>query len=339
MVDDSKTTRAFLGAILSRDPAIRVIGEATNGAEAVEMTRQLRPSLVLMDIEMPIMDGFEATKRIMIEEPTPIIVVSARHDVHQVEFGLQAVRAGALTVVPKPSALPDEPEAGDQARRLVSLVKALAQVRVVRQRRTPVGEEPSRAGAGRTIGVVGVAASTGGPAALYRFLEALPRTLGVPVLVVQHIAPGFVDGLARWLGGATVLPVSVAQPGTSIRGGEVYIASDDRHLEVRRGRIHLAGSDPVGGFRPSANELFRSLAAEYGAASAAVVLTGMGTDGVLGARAVHDAGGIVLAQDAESSIVFGMPRAVVDAGLADVVGTVDDIARHVARLGVEREAP
>lgn len=345
VVDDSATTRAALTALLEADECVRVVGQARDGAEAVALTQRLRPSLVVMDVEMPNMDGFEATKRIMMAEPTPIVIVSARDDVHQVEVGLRAVRAGALTVVPKPAGPPGSAGFAQQSRRLTMLVKALADVKVVRQRSdrstaAPVGVAPRRGPgwAGGTVEAVAVAASTGGPAALYRFLESLPRTLDIPVLVVQHIAHGFIDGLAQWLASATVLPVCVAGDGQQLTSGQVYLAPDDHHLLVGRGRVRLSQAPPDRGFRPSANTLFTSLAASHGRHGAAVVLTGMGEDGVDGAARVRDAGGLVLAQDSDTSVVYGMPRAVAAAGLADAVGPVEELAYRIIRCASKKEA-
>lgn len=334
VADDSPTARSLLVAVLDADPEVEVVGQAADGAEALAMTKALSPAVVVMDIEMPVMDGFEATKRIMVERPTPIVVVTSRNDTDKVEAALRAVRAGALTLIPKP---PSPGAAGfdTHTRRLVTLVKALAEVKVVRQRGDRDLQAPPRPperSAVRRIEIVGVAASTGGPAALYRFLEVLPRTLDVPVLVVQHIAKGFVGGLAQWLSGAALLPVRAAEDGDELAPNQVYIAPDDQHLEVSRRRIRLSDAVPDGGFRPSANVLFSSLADGYGPAAAGVVLTGMGHDGLHGAARLRDAGGYVLAQDSHSSTVFGMPRAVIDAGLADAVGPVEDLVSSIARF-------
>lgn len=342
VADDSRTARALLVGILEADPTIRVVAEAVDGVEAVELSRRLHPSIVIMDIEMPNMNGFEATKRIMIDVPTPIIVVSARYEPDHVEFGLQALRAGALAILPKPAG-PSAPGFAEQATRMVSLVKALSQVKVVRQRGfrngasmagTDTGDttDTSPRRAPRRLAIVGVAASTGGPAALYRFLEMLPRTVDIPVLVVQHISEGFVAGLAKWLGGSTVLPVCVAEDGQDLTGGQVYVAPDDRHMEVGKGRILLSRESPLDKFRPSANVLFASLARAYGPEAAAVVLTGMGTDGVEGAKLLHQRGGLILAQDASTSVVYGMPRAVAEEGVTDTIGTVEHLARRIIEM-------
>lgn len=327
VAEDSVTARHLLVTLLCDDPAIEVVGEAANGLEALDLTRRLRPSVVVMDIRMPVMDGFEATKRIMIEVPTPVVIVTAAADA-EVEFGLRAVQLGALTLLPKPTA-PGDPAFPAQAARLVSLVKAFSDVKVVRRRDADITAPPGRAApvAGRTVEIVAVAASTGGPAALYQLLERLPRTCSAPFLVVQHIAEGFTAGLVAWLGSGTPLPVKVAEHGEPLAAGTIYVAAEQRHLEVTdQGTVALSNEPAVGGFRPSATVLFRSVAAHYGPAAAVVVLTGMGRDGLEGVVAVRDAGGHVLAQDEATSVVFGMPGVVVAEGLADVVGPVEVLA-------------
>lgn len=336
VVDDSPTSRTLLGEILQADPRIEVVAEASDGSEAVRLVEAVQPSLVLMDVRMPGMDGFQATERIMAQRPTPVIIVTAGHTRADVEVSLRALRAGALTVLPKPSG-PGAPGSAAEAAHLRSLVHALADVRVVRRRATaaaaPRGLPPaSRPRTCRSIKAVGVAVSTGGPVALQRFLCSLPGGFPAPVLVVQHIADGFVAGLAEWLTAGTDLDVVVAVDGATMRPGVAYLAPDGRHLEVRsRGTVALSHAPPVGGFRPSATVLLRSLASAHGAEAAAVVLTGMGSDGLEGARAVRMAGGLVLAQDQQTSTVYGMPKAVADAGLAHAVAPVEQLAHELAR--------
>ena len=336
VVDDSTTARALLVAMLERDDEIEVVGEAADGAAAVTMVATLRPSVVVMDIEMPGIDGFEATKRIMIDAPTPIVIVTAHHDPRDVAVTMQAMQMGALTVLPKP----DGPEDFERrATELASLVKALADVKVVR-RRFAGPPEPPRVSPGGNLEMIAVGASTGGPAALHRFLGALPTDLGAPVVVVQHIAGGFVPGLVRWLGGAARLPVMLAEDGARLEPGAVHIAPDGFHLEVTStGRAALTTSPPVGGFRPSVSTLFTSVAKAFGRRAAAVVLTGMGSDGLDGTRAVRARHGLVLAQDERTSTVFGMPKVVIGAGLADVVGPVEDLAAALADRCAARGRP
>lgn len=345
IAEDSVTARELLVSLLGSDPGIKVVGEAANGVQAVEMAKRLRPSLVVMDIQMPEMDGFEATKRIMIEAPTPVIIVTAAHDPRDVEMSLRAVQLGALTVLPKPVG-PGSPGFEASAGRLVSLAKALAEVKVVRRRWSAEGAAAaarSREAAqergleGGPVHAVAVAASTGGPAALYRFLEHLPRDADVPVLVVQHIADGFSQGLVTWLSSGTPLPVKLAEQGERLAGGVVYVAPCRHHLEVGPGRtVSLSATPPVGGFRPSATVLFRSVAAAYASTAAGVILTGMGQDGCEGLAALRSAGGRVLAQDEASSVVFGMPGAAISAGLAHVVAPVEGLAHSLSKLVTRR---
>lgn len=333
VADDSATSRTLLSGILDAAPGLTVVGQAVDGADAVRLTEKLRPSIVVMDIEMPDVDGLEATRRIMVAQPTPIVIVSAGYDADRVGLGLQALRAGALTIVPKPPG-PAAATFRTEATSLVRLVTALADVKVVRQygRRDAAAATttPSADGRGHPVAVVGVAASTGGPAVLYRLLQLLPATIDVPVLVVQHIATGFTDGLATWLRTASPLSVHVATDAAPARGGEVYLAPEGRHLCLVDGRLRLSDQPSVGGFRPSATVLFGSLAWSHGAGAAAVVLTGMGRDGLEGVAQVRAAGGLVLAQDAATSAVFGMPGVVTAAGLAHVVGPVETIAHKIA---------
>lgn len=339
LVDDSRTARALMRQLCDDDPRLSVVGEAGNGRDAVRLTASLRPSLVVMDIEMPVLDGIEATREIMMRTPTPILIVTAHYDAQDVALSLRAVQAGALSILHKPTG-PGAPEFRQDAQRFVRLVKALAGVHAVRRFPQPGGAQAQPAPelpevraelSGSVPRAIGVAASTGGPAALHQLLSLLPPSLPVPVLVVQHIADGFAAGLALWLAGATTLPVRLAEQGEALRAGRIYVAPDGRHLESsREGRVVLSEQPPVAGFRPSATVLFRSLADAYGRAAAGVVLTGMGSDGLEGARALRRVGAPVLAQDAGSSAVFGMPRAVAEAGLATSVGTIEQIARTLA---------
>ncbi|HUY98059.1 MAG TPA: chemotaxis-specific protein-glutamate methyltransferase CheB [Verrucomicrobiae bacterium] len=335
VADDSATARTLLVEVLGADPEVAVVGEAIDGAEAVRLIRRLRPSIAVMDIHMPVMDGLEATKRIMREMPTPIVVVTGSLAPHEVEVSLRAMRVGALTVLPKLPA-PRSPGFPEAAARIVSVVKALAEVTVVRRHwfpGEPPGPPPPPALPGARIRLVALAASTGGPAAIFRLLEQLPAELAAPVVVAQHLAPGFLAGLVTWLGSGTELLVTEAADGEPLRAGTVYLPPDGHDLEVGpRARAVLVRRPDDAGLRPSADVLFASVARRYGQSAVGVVLTGMGVDGLEGARALKRAGGLVLAQDRASSVVFGMPGAVVAAGLADRVGSVDELAGELVGL-------
>lgn len=334
VVDDSPTVRSLLRRILEGDGEIEVAGEARDGVEAVALVQSLRPDVVTMDIHMPRMDGLEATREIMIAAPTPIVVVTSSARAGDVTGAMSALEAGALTVLRKPSG-PDSPDFEAVSRTLVSTVKTMAAVKVVRRHRrsAPVAAASTALRGGGAVKVVAIATSTGGPQALARLLGDLPEDFAAPVLVVQHIGAGFTAGLASWLSSCVPLRVKVAEAGEPLVPATVYIAPEDQHLGVALGRrVALSSDPPLGGFRPSGTHLFQSVAAAYGPAAAALILTGMGEDGLEGLRAVHRAGGRVIAQDEASSVVFGMPAAAIRAGLADRVLPLERIAREVLSL-------
>jgi two-component system, chemotaxis family, protein-glutamate methylesterase/glutaminase len=333
VAEDSPTARALLVEILASDPGLEVVGEARNGLEAVAMTKRLRPHVVTMDLRMPLMDGLEATKEIMIEAPTPIVIVTASLEPRDVERSMHALQSGALAVLAKPSG-PGSPGFPEACRQLVTTVKAMAEVKVVRHWRE---HRPASPAAVRSLAmprVVAMAASTGGPAALQQLLSALPAGFPVPILVVQHIAPGFVQGLASWLGASSPLKVKVAEQGEPLRPGTVYLAADGRDMGVsERGSVSLSAPRPGNGC-PGATALFESVARSYGPSAVAVILTGMGRDGLEGLASIKRGGGRVVAQDEATSVVFGMPGAAVEAGLADLVLPLSSIASTLVELTI-----
>jgi len=350
VVDDSATARALLVSLLTAEPDISVVGEATTGRDAVDLASRLAPDLITMDIHMPVMDGLEATMQIMIQSPRPIIIVSSAVQ-SDVELSLEAMRAGALMVMAKPQG-PASPGFANERRQFVSMVRAMSQVKVVRRHgnvspftmNTPIAH-PAAVLPGRVRGALGttpirlvaIGASTGGPAALRTILADLPRDFSVPILIVQHIARGFSAGLADWLSHDTPLRVKLAELGEPAAAGTVYIAPDDRHLGCQlddRGemRVILDGSAAVGAFRPSASFLFRSTGDSLGVGVLAVILTGMGDDGVSGLRVLKARGGRVLAQDEATSVIYGMPREAVRAGVVDTTLPLTAIARRLVDL-------
>lgn len=335
LVDDSPTTRCLLSEILQREGEIEVVGQAQDGVEAVEVVQKLRPQVVVMDVHMPRMNGFEATEEIMVTAPTPIVIVTASLMPGDVSNAMQALRAGALTLLEKPGS-PDSPDFERGARELVDTVKAMAQVKVVRRTRPRRGTPAATASAGEELParaeIVAIAASTGGPPALQRLLSGLPRSFPAPIMIVQHISPGFTAGFVTWLRSTISLPVKIAGAGESLVPGTVYLAPEERHLGVSRRRtVELSDEPAIGGFRPAGTYLFQSVAQVFGPASVAVILTGMGRDGVDGLRAIRDAGGQIIAQNEASCVVFGMPRAAIEAGLADLVVRLDDLAQELCK--------
>lgn len=334
VAEPAAASRESLLAILKSDPLLVVVGIASGGLELVEMVRVLRPDVVLLKMRPGGLDTVKATRRIMESDPVPIVLVTAGPRCSDVAGSLDALSAGALAVLNLPTGS-DTPGFADECQRIVSTIRTLGAVRVIRRSplTIPAAEPPPSYPPGRALaGIVAIAGSTGGPSALRLILAGLPSTFPVPILVVQHIAAGFVAGLVNWLDAATTLSVKLAEGGHQAVGGEVCLAPDRLHLGVmRHGRLTLSESPPVGGFRPSGSVLFESVAQSYGAAGLGVVLTGMGEDGVEGLRAMKSAGGYVLAQDESSSLVFGMPAAAIGAGLADEIVPLADMAERISR--------
>ena len=339
IVEDSPVAREFLTYILTSDPAIQVVGVAKNGAEALEITAQLRPDVITMDIHMPIMDGFEATRRIMETVPTPIVVVSGSAGATEVASTFRALEAGALAVVLRPPGMNhDAFEAG--SKELLQTVKLMSEIKVVRripravQGRVfaplPVALAPRT---DARIQVVAIGASTGGPPVLQKILSGLPRDLPVPLLIVQHIAPGFVQGFAEWLSGAAHFPVHIASHDEVPLPGHGYVPPDGLHMGVGNGpRIVLSGHPPENGLRPSVAYLFRSIAQVLGPGAVGVLLTGMGRDGAEGLKIMKENGAITIAQDEESSVVHGMPGEAIKLGAATHVLPPEGIAAMLAAL-------
>ncbi len=352
VVDDSATVRLLIRSILESDPEMRVIGEARNGREAIALCLRLVPDIVTMDIHMPGMDGFEAIRHIMNESPRPIIVLTGLESSQLLEISFKALALGALTVLAKPrgSSLRDP-----EALHLLQQAKIMAAVKVIRRPlwlkpKMAGGDEPARAGPARGQAlssglrlvrrIVAIGVSTGGPPALQVILGSLPADFPLPIVIVQHISPGFVSGLANWLSSTTPLRCNVAEHGEALKPGVAYLAPDDRHLTVSgSGCAWMEASPPVDGHCPSATALFDSIARAYGCAAIGVILTGMGQDGARGLRAMRQAGAHTIAQDEASSVVFGMPKAALELDAAVEQLPLDHIAgRLLSVMEPRREA-
>lgn len=336
IAEDNSVVAALLEEIISSERDMDVVGIARDGAAAIDMTRSLRPNVVTMDINMPRYNGLEATKEIMGSRPTPIVIVSGVVERHDVDISMRALEAGALAVLPKPpSPLSEEFDAARHE--LVTTLRSMSDVLVVRRRRTSTGVRARiEAAEGDSVRAVGIGASTGGPAALHELLSGLRPDFPAPILVVQHIASGFIDGLARRLEDSTALEVHVAEEGMQLESGHVYFAPDGHHLGVRNDHATLSPRDDADRFVPSVDRLFRSMAVEYGRAAIAVVLTGMGSDGSEGMALLNKLGALTIAQDRETSVVFGMPRAAIDAGWVKIILPIDEIGLNLERFAHRR---
>jgi len=327
VADDSELFRDLLSRVIGADPGFHVVAVAADGNEAARLAHQLKPDVITMDLNMPDADGFSGIARIMADTPTPIMVLTG----NKAEVvGFKALSLGALDILEKPDADIDLEAYGAQIRsrlRLLSGVKVIRHLRGLRDRKLPL--PPKK---GRRADVVVIGASLGGPRALATLLRGLPPTFPVGIAVVQHIADGFTEGLASWLGQECHLQVRQAADGELLQPGHVLLAPSGRHLLVSEGRVRLFDGPPVDTFKPSVTPLFLSAAQSYGARACGVLLTGMGHDGAAGLKALHDAGGATLAQDEQSSAVFGMAKAAIDLGAVDRVLPLDDLPRTLVAL-------
>lgn len=349
VVDDSLTVRKHIVEVLSAQPDLEVVGEASDGKDAVEKCRTLRPSVVTLDMALPVMDGLAATEAIMAYFPTPILIVSASFNRGELLHTYEALRAGAVDVLDKPN--------GDRAaddgweERLVASVRMVSRIKVIthprarlastappsaRQAPGPVVAPrlPSRAAAPQ---VIGIGASTGGPGAVHEVLRGLTPRFRPSILLCIHIAEPFGASLAEWLDGLIPLPVVTARHGDIIASarGKVLMAPAGQHLVVRDGVVELHRGPPRHSCRPSIDLMFESIAASYGPAAVGCLLTGMGRDGAAGLRAIRDAGGLTFAQDEATSVVYGMPREAAQIGAAAHVLPLPAIGPALARLQPE----
>ena len=333
IAEDSMVARELLVLVLESDPDLEVVGQARDGAEAVECAERLRPNVVLMDVHMPRLNGYDATRLIMARAPVPIVMVSATVDPAAMDASFEALAAGAVALLPKPAG-PGHPEHAPTVERLLQTVKSMATVPVVRRWATRRPPDPPGVRT-RRLGVIAIGASTGGPQVLAQLMRELPAATDVAVLVVQHIATGFVLGLAEWLARTTTLSVKLASTGEAVRPRTVYVAPEAAHLEVDAGRkLVLAAPRADDGFVPSIDRLFRSIARVYGAEAMGILLSGMGRDGAEGLLALRKSGAITIAQDEASCVVFGMPGEAVKLGAAELVLSPDEISRAIGSLAV-----
>jgi two-component system chemotaxis response regulator CheB len=328
--EDSQTYAEALRRAIEYGHEIEVVGVFPRAEEAIAAIPAARPDLVTMDLELPGMSGLEAVEQIMARSPVPILVLSA-HVGPRSDNAVAALAAGALDAMHK-EAIDLRDAAGPEPAALRRRVKILSGVQVIRHPRARLaGKLRELAETDRAASAIGMCASTGGPHALSTILQELPDSFAVPILVVQHMTAGFTEGLVHWLADCIPLPVRMAEDGAAPEAG-VWVAPEGADLGLARtGRLALDTTSPPGLHRPSADALLQSLAESAGRNAVAVVLTGMGRDGSAGVTAVRSAGGLTIAQDEQTSTVFGMPKAALEGG-AELVLPLNEIAAHLMRL-------
>lgn len=342
IVEDSLVVRQLLAHIIGRDPRFTVAAAVASAEEALSEIGRVKPDVISMDIRLPGIDGLEATRRIMSEQPTPIVVIADSVEDQSLKISMNALRAGALSVVEKPVGLASS---GYEriAETITTQLYIMSSVPVIRRRNfSPAPTAGSVATVSpRTsfarLSYLALAASTGGPPALAKVFESLPTDFDAAVFVVQHMGAAFMEGFAAWLGGLSPLPVTLAQDGAVAQPSQVYVAPGDRHLAIESGGVmRLLTSAPVSSQRPSANILFSSLARVAGPNTAGVLLTGMGEDGAQGLLELRRAGGYTIAEHQSSAIVYGMPAAAVRLKAARDVLPLDAIGPRLVQLAQKK---
>jgi two-component system chemotaxis response regulator CheB len=316
IVEDSKVIRDFLEHIIGNDPRLEIVGAVGSAEQAFLILNRASPDVISMDIRLPGMNGFEATQRIMAERPTPIVVVSASVEKEDLRITMNALQAGALTVLEKPVGT-SSAEYEALAERLCTQLAIMSQVKVVRRRANVMPthrlDRPlvSQPGGHRMLGIV---TSTGGPSALVELLGGLGSEYPLPILLVQHITSSFLEGFASWLESACPFSVVIVRNRVVPAPGTVYVAMQDRHLRIERGGLQVDAGDPICAQRPSGTMLFESMARTFGSGALGVLLTGMGEDGAEGLLQIRNRGGHTIAEDESTAVVYGMPAAAVRLG-------------------------
>lgn len=344
IVEDSRVASQYLEYILSNEPGIEVIGNVPNGKLAVDFVNDKLPDVVTMDIDMPVMNGLEATRKIMATTPVPIIVVTVSRNAHNIDTAIEAMAAGALSIIQKPFGI-DHALESERTSKLITLVKVLSQVKVVTRKypdkrkilpkigfnvKAQKYPPPIRELTNRKLVAIGV--SSGGPQVLLKIFSRLTRHFPYPVLVVQHITEGFLENMINWLNRVTSIPIHIASDNDHLLPGHVYFAPDNFQMSVASNGIKLHKCNKEMAICPSVDFFFKSLVKDYGSDTIAILLTGMGSDGASALKLLRDAGALTIAQDEESSLVHGMPGEAIKLGGAQYVQNPDQIIDLFVKL-------
>jgi two-component system chemotaxis response regulator CheB len=342
IVDDSNVSRELMQYIVQSDPQMTVVGMAENGVEALKLLQKTTPDVIMMDIVMPKMDGFELTRQIMSTKPIPIIVVSGIYNKNEMASCFKAIEAGALALLEKPKGIGDA-QYKDTARFVIETIRSLSDVKL------KIGKNVYKPGDQSTyttrinidtappvpqkIEAIAIGASIGGPQALCQLLSELPTNFPVPIYVVQHISAGFVAGFAEWLKESVKLKVTLAKTGMLGEPGTVYIAPDQFNMEVwPHNTIKLNKPKESEHFPPTIGSLFDSIAKNYGPKAVGIILSGMGKDGPKELLKMKEAGSLTIAQNEESSVKFDLPREAIRLNAARHIIPLTEIAPFLKKI-------
>lgn len=350
LVEDSQISLVILKRILSSSPDIAVVGTARTGLEALSLIPQVKPDVICTDLHMPQMDGLEFTSQVMARYPRPILVISISVQKENTQRVFQLLEAGAVDIFPKPHAgLTAEDEQLKQA--LIQKIHILSGVKVFTRKQKSLTSPPLKSLKFGQIAsavrkhhpnpkIVAIGASTGGPQSLYEIFSNLPSNFPVPIICVQHISFGFLQGFIDWLNKSCQLSIQIAQAGEVPQAGKIYFPPEQQHLQLNsKGQFIYSNAPPVDGHRPSATVMFESVSQIYGKATVGILLTGMGSDGAAGMQTIAQAGGFTIAQDEATSVVFGMPQEAIKLGAVKQILPIQAITPTLLTLFREKNFP
>ena len=342
IVEDSPTVSQCLEFLFSSDPEIEIIGNVRNGKLAVEFVAQNKPDIITMDIDMPVMNGFEATRKIMSSTPVPIIIVTASRNAKKHNISMDALAVGALTVFQKPVDIKCGTESAE-SKRMVSMVKIFSEVRVIKRKYTPKKEIAKSAhiiqkrkvhvnNQLRNRKYVAIGISSGGPEVLKKLFNSVSEKFPYPVLVVQHITDGFLESMVSWLDSSSKSKIQIAKHKETLLPGHIYFAPNRFQMGVKSNKIELQNQEQGMNICPSVEHLFNTLALNYGKETIAMLLTGMGSDGAKELKQLKDAGALTIAQDKGSSLVHGMPGEAIKLNAANYILNPNEIIEIIKTI-------